>query len=285
MPSLDHESLLLLFHNQPELAAQLLREALHVELPAYTEARVASSDLSQIIPAEFGADAVVLLMASKPVLGVIIEVQLSPKARKRFSWPSYMAVLRARHECPVELLVLTPDAAVARWAAVPIELDLSGQCVIRPRVLGPQAIPVVTDPAQAAREPELAVLSALAHGGGETELALAIATAAASGLNHLPADQQLLYLLLIRASLGDAARKAFEMYPEAQKLVEKFAQEHEAKGKAEGKAETLRKLLTLKFGPLSEAAALHVATASEAELDRYLERVLTAQTVDTVLAG
>jgi hypothetical protein len=46
----------------------------------------------------------------------------------------------------------------------------------------------------------------------------------------------------------------------------------------------LRKLLTLKFGPLPEAAALRVAAADEAELDRCLERVLTAQTIDAVLA-
>jgi len=57
MPSLDHESLILLFRNQPELAPQLLREALHLELPAYTEARLASSDLTEVVPTEFRADA------------------------------------------------------------------------------------------------------------------------------------------------------------------------------------------------------------------------------------
>src|SRR3954469_11085545 len=61
MPSLGHESLILLFRNQPELAAQILREALHLELPAYTEARLASSDLTEVVPTEFRADAVVLL--------------------------------------------------------------------------------------------------------------------------------------------------------------------------------------------------------------------------------
>src|SRR6478609_4054895 len=147
MPSLDHESLIQLFRNQPELAAQLLREALHLELPAYTEARLASSDLTEVVPTEFRADAVVLLVDGKPVLGVIVEAQLSRDDRKRFSWPAYVAVLRARHECPVELLVVTPDRAVAAWAAAPIKLDLVGDSVVRPRVLGPDAVPVVTDAA------------------------------------------------------------------------------------------------------------------------------------------
>jgi hypothetical protein len=37
MPSQLHEALLLLFRNRPSLAPESLREALHVELPSYTE--------------------------------------------------------------------------------------------------------------------------------------------------------------------------------------------------------------------------------------------------------
>jgi len=59
----------------------------------------------------------------------------------------------------------------------------------------------------------------------------------------------------------------------------------EAKGKIEGKIETLRKQLTLKFGELPEAAALRLASASEAELDLWVERVLTADTLDALLDG
>jgi hypothetical protein len=34
MPSLLHEALVLLFRNRPELAPELLRDALRIELPA-----------------------------------------------------------------------------------------------------------------------------------------------------------------------------------------------------------------------------------------------------------
>jgi len=57
----------------------------------------------------------------------------------------------------------------------------------------------------------------------------------------------------------------------------------EARGRAEGKADSLRKLLTLRFGELSEVAQLRIASASEAQLDRWVERVLTADTVDAVV--
>jgi hypothetical protein len=78
MPSLQHESLLLLFRNRPELAPELLRDALHVALPAYSEVRLESAELTDVNPAEYRADLVVLLVDGKPVLGIVLEVQLSP---------------------------------------------------------------------------------------------------------------------------------------------------------------------------------------------------------------
>jgi hypothetical protein len=46
------------------------------------------------------------------VLGIVIEVQLQRDDRKRFTWPVYVAGLRARLECPACLLVVTPSDAV-----------------------------------------------------------------------------------------------------------------------------------------------------------------------------
>ena len=51
MVSMQHEVLVELFRNRPTLAAELLTEALHVKLPAYTEARVVSIDLTEVQPA------------------------------------------------------------------------------------------------------------------------------------------------------------------------------------------------------------------------------------------
>lgn len=90
MPALKHEAIVRLFRNRPELAPELLR-GLEVPLPAYSETRIESADLTHIEPAEYRADTVVLLGAgkpkSKPVLGIVAEVQLSRQKRKRFTWP------------------------------------------------------------------------------------------------------------------------------------------------------------------------------------------------------
>ena len=62
---------------------------------------------------------------------------------------------RAIHRCPVALLVVAPDPDIAAWCAEPIETGIPG-FVQHPPVLGRAAVPIVTDPAEAARRPELA---------------------------------------------------------------------------------------------------------------------------------
>jgi predicted transposase/invertase (TIGR01784 family) len=60
--------------------------------------------------------------------------------------------------------------------------------------------------------------------------------------------------------------------------------EGKAEGRAEGKAEVLRKLISQKFGVLSDSAAQRIGTASEAELDAWIERVLIADRLDVLVA-
>ena len=50
MPSRLHEALIFLFRNRPTLAPELLQDALHVELPSYTEARIDSAELTEVQP-------------------------------------------------------------------------------------------------------------------------------------------------------------------------------------------------------------------------------------------
>jgi hypothetical protein len=61
MPSMAHEILVDLFKNRPSLAVEILIEVLGISLPDYTEARIASADLTEIQPAEYRADIVVIL--------------------------------------------------------------------------------------------------------------------------------------------------------------------------------------------------------------------------------
>jgi len=293
MPSHLHEALLLLFRNRPELAPELLRDALHVQLPTYTEARIESAELTDVQPAEYRADLVVLLHDGKPVLGIVVEVQLSVDHHKQFVWPMYVVGLRARIRCPVHLLVVAPNDRVAQWAAEPI--SLGGDNRFSAMVLRSGGVPVVIDAEQAKRDPELAVLSAMTHGRDQDhDKALAIAVAAMMASAGLDADRSVLYYDLVVASLSEAARKTLQaMDPAKYEFQSEFAKRYLAQGRAEGEArgeirgeaKVLLKQLTLKFGPLPDGVAQRVQTASIAELDRWTERVLSAQSLQQVLDG
>src|SRR5436853_4804153 len=149
MPSIAHEILVDLFKNRPSLAAEILVEVLGISLPLYTEARLASADLTEVQPAEYRADVVVVLLdRGIPVRVIIVEVQLAANPRKRLSWPAYVTVSRAIHGCPAGLLIVAPDPIVAGWCAEPIEIGVPG-FVLRPPVLRRTAVPVVTDSCEA----------------------------------------------------------------------------------------------------------------------------------------
>ena len=246
MPSHLHEALLLLFRNRPTLAPDLIRDALHFELPAFTEARIDSADLTDVKPAEYRADLVVLLLYGVPVYGIVIEAQLARDPRKKFVWPVYATSLRARLEVPVSLLVVTADETIARWAAQPIELGNGG--VFRPLVLSPSGVPEIVDEVQARADPELAVLSAMAH-GRDRDVSKAVRIALAAEL----------------AGQGEFARRYF------------------GQGLAEGRAALLQRLLTQRFGPLPAEVTERLSAATIDELDAIGERLLSAATLKEAL--
>jgi hypothetical protein len=146
MPSLLHEGIIALVRERPELAADLLRELLHVSLPAFTEARLAEASLNALVPTDYHADAVVLLVEGQPVFGIILEAQLQVDRDKPFTWPMYAFSARARYRCPFVVLVVTSDADTARWAAKTVDLGGGLACPPRfgsrrPRRWGPRICP------------------------------------------------------------------------------------------------------------------------------------------------
>jgi hypothetical protein len=290
MPSMAHEILVDLFKNRPSLAAEILVEVLGVSLPVYTEARIASADLTEIQPAEYRADVVVLLFhGGAPVRVVIVEVQLAVDPQKRFSWPAYVAVSRAVHGCPAALLVVAPDPVVAGWCAESIETGVSG-FVLRPPVLRRTAIPVVTDLEEAARRPELGVLSAMAH--GETEQGATIAAAVLPAIQGLDDDRLRLYYDLVYNSLNEAARRALEALMKGYEYQSDFAKKYVAQGRAEGLTEgrteeAARAVLTVlrvRGLAVSDAARERILSQKDPErLERWLEKAAVAASVAEVL--
>jgi hypothetical protein len=281
-----HEILVDLFKNRPALAAEILAEVLGVSLPPYTQARLASPDLTEIQPAEYRADAVVVLLdRDVPVRVIVVEVQLAVDPRKRFSWPAYVTVSRAIHGCPADLLVVAPDPGLAGWCAEPIEIGVPG-FVLRPPVLRRTAVPVVTDPGEAARRPELGVLSAIAH--GETDQGTTIAAAVLPAIRALDDDRTRLYYDLVYNSLNETARRALEAMMKGYEYQSDFAKKYVAQGRAEGRAEeAARALLTVLRArgiAVPDAVRERILDQKDPErLERWLEKAAVAASVATVL--
>ena len=293
-----HEILVDLFKNRPSLAAEILVEVLGLPLPAYTEARIASADLTEIQPAEYRADVVVVLLdCDVPIRVVIVEVQLAVDPKKRLSWPAYVTLSRAVHGCPAALLVVAPDPVVAGWCGEPIETGVPG-FVLRPPVLRRTEVPVVTDLGEAARRPELGVLSALAH--GESEQGATIAAAVLPAIEGLDDDRLRLYYDLVYNSLNEAARRTLEAMMKGYEYQSDFAKKYVAQGHAEGLTEGLNEGLTrgrieeaaravltvlrVRGLAVSDVARERILSQKDPErLEHWLEKAAVAPSVATVL--
>ncbi|MFT3770017.1 MAG: hypothetical protein QM820_31705 [Minicystis sp.] len=277
-----HEILVDLFKTRPSLAAEILVEVLGISLPAYSEARLASIDLTEIKPAEYRADVVVLLVERNiPVRGIVVEVQLAADPRKRRSWPAYVSVAHAMHGCLVDLLVVAPDPEVAAWCAEPIPLGPPG-FVLTPPVLGREAVPVVTDPAEAARRLELGMLSVMAH--GETEQGGAIATALLPAIARLDEERARFYLDLLLNSVDEATRRALEAMMKGYEYQSEFAKKYVAQGEAAAHARDVLTVLRVRGIAVSDAARERIlAQKDPSVLERWLEKAAVATALADVL--
>jgi hypothetical protein len=288
MPKLSHEALVQLIRNAPDLIPTLLR-ARCPELPV-RPVHVTAAEFADLNFAEHRADAVLAVggTASRPEQAFVVEVQLDIDPRKHLSWPLYVAGPRSRLGCPVTLVVIALDPAVARWCARPIDLG-NGRCVLHPWVLGPADIPVITDLETARANPELAVLSVAAHANepGAEHIALAALAAAET----LDGDRAIVYPDFVATLLGAAARitleqlmtTAFEEYRGSfARLLSRVAERHY---ETATRAEVLLKLLKHRGYTVPEARRQQILACRDvAQLDRWLERVLDAHDLDEIFA-
>ena len=295
MPSTTHQGLVELFRVRPRLAAELLTRATRAALPAFVSASPAEAALDQLAPVEFRADLVVELHDEGGALAgaIVVEVQLGVDADKPWVWPVYVAALRARSRRPVWLLVVAPDALVARWARAPIEIT-GGVAYPLAIVLGPDALPLTGDVEVAASHPELTLLAAVAHGHRpEVEALLPVLPAV---LHALDAEHRAGYLSMLLEALAPAFRKRLEalmVHPSFaaiklpspwQEILDETRNRAQNEGKAEGKADAILSVLSAReIAVTDEIRAQILACTDLATLDRWLRRAATLKTAAAVV--
>lgn len=297
MPSLEHNGFVDMFRENPSLAPRFLATLFHLDIPPYTSVTVVESALDQLIPVEFRADLVLELhdASGAIVLAIVLEVQREKDPDKKLSWLVYVAVVRARKRCPTIVLVVAPDADVAAWAMEPIDSGLGrGSC--SPLVLGPAIVPRITDEALAEQEPELALLSAVAHGNGPN--GLDVIQAFSRALDRLDRELAAAYFQIVYTALREPMRNALEAMvmerqaetkatfpPLMQKLIDRGELEGEIRGKLDGARGILLRLVAQAGIALSDDDRARVqACADLATLERWVDNVRDAKTAADVLA-
>ena len=141
VPSRPHEVPISLFRTSPKELFGLLQKQLPQNLPAFDEIKAEDANFTQLDPVEYRADLVLVFYkkeegnSQRPVMGIVLEVQLAEDKNKLSSWPLYAAALFARLKCPTFLVVVCLEEAVAQWAGRSIA-GFHGGC-FAPFVLGP----------------------------------------------------------------------------------------------------------------------------------------------------
>ncbi|MCB9441612.1 MAG: hypothetical protein H6523_15355 [Mycolicibacterium sp.] len=274
MPSSLHEVVVALMRQVPGFAMGLARRGGSSAAQNLT-AREGSPDLSLATPTEQRADAVITLHdeTGATALGIVAEVQLARDIRKPTRWLSYLASLHVRLGCPVILLTICTDDATARWAAGCG--DLGGSVLLRPAVVGPSDIPVITDPDIARADLEMAMLSAFVHADEHRTLDAVFAALTPDD------DRSPLYTDFLQSALPPAALTHLEHLMTATDWQYKgeFARTYFD----QGKAEALLAVLTARGITVPDDERDRVRRCTDPNLlDTWLVKAATATTLTEV---
>ncbi len=208
MPSPAHETLVALLSQRPELLDRLLRALGHAGLP--TEVAPVDSALRVANPLEVRPD-LVLVAEGERGPWVILEVQLQRDDEKRRRWLAASGVLLDTRGTMGDVVVITHDASVARWAAEIARAQGPGGTKLS---LEPVVVTLTLREAElllAAHAPELAVFAAWAVHDQRGRDAQEIVRAVVAEVESVP-DAQLRDALsrAMISMLGDALLAVIE---------------------------------------------------------------------------
>lgn len=299
MVSSAHEAMHQIFREDPELFARALPKA-GIALPEPTTIQLLDTDLTEIKPMARRVDTLMRVdTADSGSYLLAVEAQGRPDPDKLNSWTYYLAYLYAEYKLPPLLLVVCQDKPTASWAAQPIRIGLPAHTSITvfPLVLGPENLPTIIDPDEAAEDLALAVFSALAHANDPALPAIleALATALATIGGETAQD----WAEYTEVGLADTQSRAFwrhlmtlrpSRFPGSGTLIEetriKGRTEGRTEGLAEGRAEDILRILDLRAIDIPEAARERITGCTDLELlGTWFDRALTATTAEELFAA
>ena len=282
-PTAEHEALHRVFyeHEDKSLFTRAMARAFGIGVPEPVPdgVTVLSTDLTETDPLERRADSVlqVQFLVEDPTgkYILVLESQTEPERERRRRWPHFISHLHDKYDCPV-LAVVCSKKNTERWAREPIPIGLQGLTVqvTTPIVFGPDTVPAITDPAEAADDLVLAVFSALTH--SRTPAAGGIIEALLAALGTIDVETASNLSEFTETGLADTVGgqiwskiMATRTYP----FVSRTRLEAEAKGEAKGKAGAILRVLGRRGIEVDDESRERIESCTDlAVLDGWLDR-------------
>ncbi|MGW3652250.1 hypothetical protein [Streptomyces sp. NPDC000878] len=285
----SHEALHRIFQKDPALLTRALQSVLHVPFPEPRDFAVLNADLTEIEPVERRVDTLLRVETDDGAYLLVVESQGKKDEDKRGSWAYYLSFLYAKYRCEPVLIVITQSAATARWAAEPIRLGLPGwhSLTVRPLVLGPENVPVITDGWEAERDVPLAVLSAMTHGRGPQSAAILESLAAA--LRTIDSDSAAVFVQFVDSCLADPRAK--QIWRDLMTAINYFwrhplAEQVREEGRVEDCAEMTLSILQWRGIPVPDAVRERVQACTDLEqLRDWAQRAVHATAAEDLFVG
>jgi len=280
-----------MFQEDPGLFARAFN-GLGYSFPEGAKATNLPTDLTEIQPVERRVDTLLRMDFSDGSGFVLaVESQLRKDPGKHHSWAYYVAYLYTKYRIPPILLVVCHDQATALWAEKPIDIGFSGRqtFTVRPLVLGPHNLPMLTDPAAAAKDIPLASLSAIAHRNHPD--ANRILKALALALQTTDEDETNKFGELTELGLGDDSPAAQQwrdlMVVHTSFFKSQSSQLIRAEGRAQGEAHARAEVIVQALGfrglEVTDAVRDRVTACTDVDtLQRWFARVFTATTAEDI---
>ncbi|MGW2637647.1 hypothetical protein [Streptomyces sp. NPDC001348] len=283
MVSSPHEAMHRIFQQDPGLFARAARR-IGVPFPDPVSSTPLPTDLTENHPVERRVDTLLRIdTADSGSYLLAVEAQGAKDPDKPASWCYYLAHLYAKYQLPPLLVVVCNDRATAAWAARHVEIGPSQwpALTLRPLVLGPDNVPVMTTPATVADDLPMTVLSAVLH-RRDPEVK-AILEAMAPVLRDLQGhDEDTADIFIELTAQGLGKTPAAELWRRLVAVDTSFfksplAEELRDEGRAEGKAEAILRLLDRRGIEVSDKERERIATCDDLDLlDLWFDRAISA---------
>jgi len=281
MPSPRHDALNKLVQHHPDLPIRLLREIGGIDLPA-APLTVGPGDLPDRVSREMRADTVVFGGPQQDRwYSVIVEVETKMTEEKLRQVAVGAVSLWLETRKPVYVIFITPDPDAAKFTG-PVEVDTGCLTVtMRPVIVGPGYIPILTTAGAMADDLLMTVLSVMAHGGRSE-----VAEAFAKLLSTLPPDDAtFLYSYTIDMAPPRTRRLLEETVTvyisEHSSWLQGLCRKYRTEGRAEEAVASVLSVLRCRDIEVPPARERQISTCTDlAQLHLWLRRAAIATCID-----